>query len=266
MSLFKIIKAAAPVAHGVEAFDYASFQLGDQPLFCALPDNDDFQPIYATAPFLMADEVREPAAETPLLPAETVPAGPSPEEVALREQDAYDKGFAEGRRQVEESFAGIFRTFSETVDALNGLRGRIVCESRDDILNLAMMVAKQIIHREVAQDRTILSRFVAEAVKGVTEQEDIVICLNPEDCRIVSANRHLYLEGIDEQQVSIKPDESVPVGGCIVDTPTGMVDARLETQLAEIYRHLVMEGANFHEEENAFPEDEKLPAYGPGEE
>ncbi len=259
MSLYRIIKAAAPVANGVEQFSYASFQLGDQSLFCALPEGD-FQPIYATAPFRARNEEPVPDKGSPSPAVAVMPAGPSPEELEKLEQDAYDRGFAEGRQQTEESFAGIFRTFSETVDALNGLRGRIVRESRDDILNLAMMVAKQIIHREVAQDRTILARFVAEAVKGITEQEDIVICLNPEDCRIVSDNRHLYLEGIAEQQVTIKPDESVPVGGCIVDTPTGMVDARLETQLAEIYRNLMMEGANFHDDENEIPSDAELMA------
>ena len=254
MSLFRIIKATVPVSHNVEDFAYSSFQMGDEPLFCSLPESD-FQPIYATAPFLPEEKAVADAVE--LLPAElpVVVQGPTAEELSQMVQDAYDKGFAEGRQQTEESFAGIFRTFSEAADALNGLRGRMIRESRDDILNLSMMVAKQIIHQEISQDRTILAQFVAEAVRGVTEQDDIVICFNPEDCKIVSANRHLYLEGVgDQRQVTIKPDESVSVGGCVVDTPTGMVDARVETQLAEIYKHLVMEGAHVHDEEIDFAE------------
>jgi flagellar assembly protein FliH len=74
------------------------------------------------------------------------------------------------------------------------------------------------------------------------EQEEIVICFNPEDCRVVSANRHFYLAGVgDRKQLTIKPDASIPVGGCVVDTPTGLVDARVDAQLAEIFKRLLQE-------------------------
>ena len=42
-------------------------------------------------------------------------------------------------------------------------------------------------------------------------------------------------------QISIKPDESVTVGGCVVETLTGQVDARVESQVEEIFNRLMQE-------------------------
>jgi hypothetical protein len=42
-------------------------------------------------------------------------------------------------------------------------------------------------------------------------------------------------------QFTIKPDDSVTIGGCVVESQTGQVDARVETQLAEIFKRLMLE-------------------------
>ena len=40
------------------------------------------------------------------------------------------------------------------------------------------------------------------------------------------------------QSISVKEDEEIPAGGCIVETELGTVDARLETQLRAIKKAL----------------------------
>jgi flagellar assembly protein FliH len=53
---------------------------------------------------------------------------------------------------------------------------------------------------------------------------------------MVMANRHI-LAGVsgDESRVSIASDDSIKLGGCMVETPSGTVDARIEAQLEEVY-------------------------------
>jgi len=241
MSLSRIIKFAAQEGCPFAGFSFETLQAESQlqlPVAAA-----EFQALFTSNPD-QADEPAQP--EMSGHPSEEEHAGEEPgpgaEELERLLQDSCDRGFADGRREAEESFAGVCRTLSEAILAVSGLRERIMRECEDDLLKLAMMVAKQIVRQEISQDRTILAHFVCEAVAGITEQSDISISFNPEDYLVVSENRSLYLAGIgDKIQVTIKPDDSVSAGGCVVETPTGLVDARIETQLAEVFNRLMQE-------------------------
>jgi len=204
---------------------------------------DGFQPLFMGNPSPVAESVQaEMSLQSGELELVGDNSGPSAEKLPLLLQEAHDKGFADGRREAEESLNGVCRSLSAAIESINELRARIIRESEDDLLRLAMMVAKQIIRQELSQDRKILARFVCEATTGINGQNDIVICFHPEDYLAVSANRQHYLAGIDDKmQVCIKSDDSVSVGGCVVETPTGQIDARVETQLAEIFKRLMQE-------------------------
>ncbi len=189
-----------------------------------------------------------------------VPAGqscdddPVPEEMAIiqqgipeeehfaRVQDAYDKGFEEGKRQAERGLANVFKALRDAVEELSGLRRQVLRESEDDLLNLAIMVARKVIHQEITTDRLILAKVVAAAVGSTSDRDEIVIRLNPDDYRLVSAHKSLYLHGLSaERSLELKSDESIALGGCVVDTIMGEVDARTDAQIDEIFKKLLEE-------------------------
>jgi flagellar assembly protein FliH len=247
MSSSRIIKGALSGKQMVTEFFFGALQDEELPLSPIMAA--EFQMLFAecTGAGLMEAESAEAHPHLEALPPGAMP-GPDAEELQRMLQEASDNGFAEGRRESEESSAGICRTLSEAVAAVGQLRERIVRETEDDLLRLAIMVAKQIVQQEITLDRKILAQFVTEAIRGIADQDEIVICFHPDDCRVVSANRHLYLAGTgDKRQITIKPDDSIPVGGCVVDTPTGLVDARVETQLAVIFKRLMQERGNAHD-------------------
>jgi flagellar assembly protein FliH len=172
--------------------------------------------------------------------------GLSEEELFQRVQEGYDKGFEEGKRQAERGLSNVFRALREAVDELDGLREQVLRESEEDLLKLAIMIARKIINQEIATDRMILAKIVAAAVNSASEREDIVIRLNPEDHRLVAAHKQLYLNGFnDDRLLDLKSDDSVTPGGCIVDTAMGEIDARTDAQLDEIFRRLMEEKKNF---------------------
>jgi flagellar assembly protein FliH len=174
------------------------------------------------------------------------PPGISEEEMFQRVQEGFDKGFEEGKRQAERGLANVFRALREAVDELIGLREQVLRDSEEDLLKLAIMVARKVIHQEITADPLILAKVVAAAVNSASEREDIVIRLNPEDHRLVAAHRSLYLNGFNDDRVlDLKSDDSVTPGGCIVDTAMGEIDARTDAQLDEIFRRLLEEKKNF---------------------
>lgn len=179
--------------------------------------------------------------------AETMVLVGIPEEVHFRQvQESYEKGFEEGKRQAERGLANVFKALRDAVEELSSLREQVIRESEEDLLKLAVMIARKVIHQEIAIDRLILAKIVAAAVSGASERDEVVIRLNPEDYRLVSAHKHLYLGGCaDERLVEIKADDAIAPGGCIVDTATGEIDARPDAQIDEIFRRLLEEKCTF---------------------
>jgi flagellar assembly protein FliH len=83
---------------------------------------------------------------------------------------------------------------------------------------------------------------VGEALREFPEHHDIVLCLHPEDYKVISSNREMFLSGVGEERlITLKSDEAMTLGGCVVESSAGIIDARIEAQLDEIYRNLIEE-------------------------
>ncbi|RQW88556.1 MAG: hypothetical protein EHM79_05375 [Geobacter sp.] len=175
-----------------------------------------------------------------------VPVG-IPEEVHVQQvEESYGKGFEEGKRQAERGLANVFKALRDAVEDLVTLKEQVLRASEEDLLKLAVMIARKVIHQEIATDRLILAKVVAAAVSNASDRDELVIRLNPEDHRLVSAHKHLYLNGCgDERFVELRSDDVIPPGGCIVDTIMGEIDARTDSQVDEIFRRLLEEKTSF---------------------
>lgn len=155
--------------------------------------------------------------------------------------EAYARGLEEGRLSAERGLANVFRALREGLSNLVELREKIVRESEGDMLALAIMIARKIIMQEVRLDPQILARVVAATVSCCSEQDKITIRLNPDDFQRVSGNRQQFLGEGDEGRIALASDESIEIGGCLVETPTGMVDARINAQLEEVFSRCLEE-------------------------
>jgi flagellar assembly protein FliH len=245
MSSSKVIKKSTSGREPVSGFRYN-----------ALPPverrNQAVRMAEGFAPLVGGGEAAEEHLSAPTTPAEPKPTlvmeehPESPNVLAIAEEemdrqllDAFDKGVLEGKRQAEKGMANVFKSLREASTSLNTLWQQLLHDGEEELLHLSIMVAKKVIQQEVEQDRRILGNIIAAAVNSTAERHDIVIRLNPEEYRLVNANRHLYLGGVEEEKsLSLKSDETVMPGGCIVDTPIGAIDARVEEQLDEIWRRL----------------------------
>jgi flagellar assembly protein FliH len=128
------------------------------------------------------------------------------------------------------------RASSETI---HNLRDKILRESEDEIINLIMLLARKVIIREVAQDRSILAEVVQNALVGLSLREEITVRINPEDYQLVTSGRDEVLtKELVSERLLLKPDQSVAAGFCLVDTAMGTVDASLDGQLDQLYRSL----------------------------
>lgn len=242
MSLSRVIKSGHSEDRQVSDFCFNSFQRKPFPAFHG--GKDGFLPFFLDGALTPQEEDRLPS-EVEDQVAERLNLAPgmimiSEEDLENRIQNAFTRGVEEERKQADEDLASICSALTQAISIVSRLREKIVKESEEELLKLAFMVAKKIIRQEIKHDRHILTQLVSEALKGFPEQHDIVVCLHPEDYKVINSNKELFLAGIDEErQITLKPDEATTLGGCVVESSTGVIDARIEAQLEEIYKCLI---------------------------
>jgi flagellar assembly protein FliH len=165
-----------------------------------------------------------------------------PEEEALRRiEQARADGHKEGAKKAEAALAKVSEALAQALLATGSLRGRLLHESEEDLLKLAVLIARTIMLRELTLDPGILAGMVQGAVELASDGGEVMVRLNPEDYALIAARPEFAAVSGEKRRVTLKGDPVVPGGGCLVETARGNIDAGLEAQLDEIYRRLFEE-------------------------
>ncbi|PYT12093.1 MAG: hypothetical protein DMG59_24565 [Acidobacteria bacterium] len=173
-----------------------------------------------------------PAGGDSVQPARTQASGPGGQvaradqerEMETRVQAAYAQGHAAGEAagtlRASERFAPVFAGLNGVVQELAGMRKRLRAEAEEDMVRLAIAIARRVLYRELGTD--------PEAILGLVKAG-----FPPDAAAAIEQNRaRLELP----PGLEIFPDASLDSGGAIFETSRGDLDASVNTQLAEIER------------------------------
>ena len=158
-------------------------------------------------------------------------------------QAEYQRGFAAGRRQAEDSYR------TEAAEQLESERQRItqlVSASSQQLTDLfrlaeeatvkfAFGIAERVIRREVSLDRSIVVGQIKEAVRRVLGVETVKIRVHAQDLPLVKEQKSSIQAGGDAiREIIVEEDESLERGDCIIESEMGNIDARIATQLKQV--------------------------------
>lgn len=112
--------------------------------------------------------------------------------------------------------------------------------AKDAALVLARKIAEKIIGRAVALDPAVMGEIVGQALAASRVRGGaVVLRVHPDDLAAVERTRPEWLARVAAgANVRVVADASVGRHGCVVETPVGRLDARLETQLDALERVL----------------------------
>lgn len=165
---------------------------------------------------------------------------------AVREEarrSGYRKGFTEGyeagRTAAEaeaQATAAEYRSLIEAfVKQIEAERQRLWREAERQIVAFVMEIAQKVVKEEAKINREVALSVVRNALRRVVDTERVRIRVNLADLETVRGAREELLtliDGIDH--LEIIEDRRVQPGGCVVETNAGTIDAKLETQFAEL--------------------------------
>lgn len=140
----------------------------------------------------------------------------------------YEAGLEQGRRAMEQERMRL-RQLSESLGmALDSLDFRLA----DQVLNLALDVARQVIAGELASRPERILDVVKLALQQIAEStREARLLLNPEDALIV---RPILNDLLDKSRLRIVEDGRIVRGGCLIETQQGDLDATLQARWRQV--------------------------------
>lgn len=229
-------------------------QAADAPEFfgisAAIPDTGEFVPL----------AVDDSAGETPADMSETgfeaagVSEDPADAEAAanaeaalatvnaksaLIEQEAYEKGFAQGEKDGfelgEKKALQQAEHIVRLLDELKNLRRILVQQYEQEIMSAVCAVAEKIVYERVQRDSAVIQNTVLKALELAAEKSEVRLRVHPDDYRIVENCRpDIFSAHPEMKSVVVTADPAVDRGGCVVETQRGTVDATVATRLKSV--------------------------------
>ena len=154
-----------------------------------------------------------------------------------------ENGYREGKAQAEAETAEQRRAMIEearqVLELAHAESRRIIAEAEPFLIELSAAIAEKIIARQLELEPEWIADMVKRSLKRYTEKGSIALCVSPGQFAFVQSVKEELAQAIDARaELHIYPDASVGDNGCVIKTPLGTIDARVDTQLAEIKRAL----------------------------
>lgn len=176
-------------------------------------------------------------------PQEEAEAEPEPNlllehAVAEARQQAYADGFAHGHdaggKEVRDALEAAMRRSAEEAGTrlgqlMHNMNDQLIgCEQKiaRQILDLACDIARQVIRQELQSNTGHLRAVIGEALELIVEDGlPATVRMHPDDLALM---KDALVSTLGENAPEFVADVTIAPGGCLVQTPSSMVDATIE--------------------------------------
>jgi type III secretion protein L len=142
------------------------------------------------------------------------------------------ESYEKGREQAEAELV-------ENILAIKAERARNLANIEQEVLRLAVKIAEKIIGEEIKHDEATRGEIVLNALRHARQQEMLTVRVNAEDLPLLESMREKIDSFGRAKYIDFVADQAVKSGGCIIESASGTIDARLETQLRILEKALL---------------------------
>lgn len=155
-----------------------------------------------------------------------------------REQGRHE-AFEAASKEFAAQQAGLMSACRQIIDAIEKDRAHWAASARQDLVELAMTIARRVVKHVGEREREVVLANLEEAVRLTGVRSDVTIAVNPADAEAARLFAKSLLDAQEQwQHTRVIEEPEVSPGGCRVQWGSGAVDATLETQLERIASEL----------------------------
>ena len=165
------------------------------------------------------------------------------ERTSLIEQEAYDKGFAQGEKDGLElgeiKARKLVQNLENLMAEIANLKGELVKRYEKEIIEMVFAIARKVVYAQLNFEEKAIRGPIFRALELTAEKRDITLKINPDDLDYAESLRpELFSRFQGLKTIMVTSDPAIKRGGCKLETNSGDVDATIETQLEMIHQHL----------------------------
>lgn len=147
-------------------------------------------------------------------------------------EEAYQKGMVEGARDQAAALKGCMEQLVEGVAHLEGEQAGFMAEYEYNLKWLAWEIASKVLGRKLEEDETELCSLVKMAVASVKNAAWITVEVSDKMSGLIEQLTKEFRR-LGDDRVEVR-GISAPDDTCIIDTPDGLIDASVYSQLENL--------------------------------
>lgn len=154
---------------------------------------------------------------------------------AAAAQEGYAAGMAQAQLEAQAQFGTALAALQAAAAEMVAKRDALCDAVEPAAISLALAGAEQVVAAALDVKPELIENTARGALRRLIERDHVIMLVNPDDLehmRGVSATLIEELGGIES--LKVEAERRVAPGSVIVQTPTGDVDARLDTRLAQL--------------------------------
>jgi len=160
-------------------------------------------------------------------------------DLAALEQSARQQGLESGITAAEASYRERSAKVEELSASLQADRREFFDRIEPELVRLSVSIAEKVIGSELELRPEVVVDLVRSAMKRLRDREHLRVSVNPQDAERVKEARADLIAAVDGvRKLEVVEDRRVDVGGCVIESGNGTLDARIRTQIDEIGRVL----------------------------
>lgn len=146
-------------------------------------------------------------------------------------RQGFEKGLHEGKEEARKVIASLNQAVADAVSQ----REEMLQEARQKILDLVLLISRRVTFDAVDVDREATVGIIAGVIDQLVDRSRLKIKVHPDHLPIVEQHLDSFLpDNSTIKELVIEADPRVKLGGCFIETPSGDIDARLESQFEVI--------------------------------
>ena len=160
----------------------------------------------------------------------------------LRDQ-AWEEGYAnavnQAKIQIDQTIGKMNKDAAEAKASFTAERERLLAELEAQMLGVALDVAGRILHRELSDSDEAYISMLKEAISRMPAEDAVTIRLNPDEyTRFFNKKEAKFQTGKGQVTAKLIADPTLNQYDALIESPSGVVDAGADAQMAQMKRNM----------------------------
>lgn len=155
-------------------------------------------------------------------------------------KEAYELGLEEGKATAFQHLTNDIQNRLEEVDKLlqsfSEMKKELLAQNEAHLVKLLFHMASRIAHKEIQEDSMTVVNTLRDAVALAQDEQNILVRVAQEQFDFFESLKKQTGREFDFlRKIRFEPAAEVTIGGCIVETNFGEVDARTEQRISTLW-------------------------------